>query len=272
MEGSFLQARHLEEGRQTKRLGLNHGRYCGETVDIHAILDRIRKAARRTGWGEDSFLETASYALRAYHRAVPNPRKRLYLSSGIHGDEPAGPLAILELLSHASWPADVEVWICPCLNPAGFQLNTRENAHGIDLNRDYRHLLAEEVRAHVAWLNAVPEFDLALVLHEDWEADGFYLYELNPLNRPTLAERIIEQVRPVCPIETAGVVDHHWPSQGGIVRPNLKPEDRPQWPESIYLIRHKARQSYTLEAPSDFPLSTRVTALYTAVVAALEAL
>jgi hypothetical protein len=57
----------------------------------------------------------------------------------------------------------------------------------------------------------------------------------------------------------------NWPCQGGVIRPQVNPKNRAQWPESLYLISHKTRQSYTLEAPSDFPLPTRVAALVTAV-------
>ena len=48
------------------------------------------------------------------------------------------------------------------------------------------------------------------------------------------------------------------------------PQERPDWPEAFYLISHKSRQGYTLEAPSDFPLATRVNALVAAVNAALD--
>jgi len=60
------------------------------------------------------------------------------------------------------------------------------------------------------------------------------------------------------------------PAQGGIIRPILNPAERPDWPEALYLISHKARQGYTLEAPSDFPLALRVNALVAAVNAALH--
>ena len=46
----------------------------------------------------------------------------------------------------------------PCLNPDGFMLNTRGNADGIDLNRDYRHLETDEITAHVRWLERQPKF------------------------------------------------------------------------------------------------------------------
>jgi len=60
------------------------------------------------------------------------------------------------------------------------------------------------------------------------------------------------------------------PAHGGIIRPILNPLERPDWPEAFYLITQKARQGYTLEAPSDFPLPTRVNALVAAVRAALD--
>ncbi len=117
----------------------------------------------------------------------------------------------------------------------------------------------------------MPQFEVALCLHEDWEANGFYLYELNPDQRPSLAEKIIRHVSGVCPIEPGPKVDD-WPVQGGIVRPDVSPEDRPQWPEAIFLVSHKTRQSYTFETPSDFPLSMRVNAQMAGVQAVLESI
>ena len=63
---------------------------------------------------------------------------RFYLSAGIHGDEPAGLLALHDLIRDDAWPDHLNLGICPCLNPQGFERGTRENASGHDLNRDYR--------------------------------------------------------------------------------------------------------------------------------------
>ena len=254
-----------------QRLGKNDGRYKGECIDIQYVLQAIKKTATRCGWLRDEFTVPNGAHLVAYRRKGKLAKRRLYLSTGIHGDEPAGPIAILNLLTENRWPEDVDVWLCPCLNLTGFPLNTRENAEGIDLNRDYRHLASAEVRTHVAWLRQQPDFDLSVSLHEDWEADGFYLYELNPDGRPSLAETIIERVSKVCPIERGDLVDG-WPAKAGIIRPNVTPEDRPQWPETIFLLTHKTRQTYTLESPSDFALETRVRAQMTAVETILSAM
>ena len=125
-----------------------------------------------------------------------------------------------------------------------------------------------EVRAHVAWLEKQPRFDLCLCLHEDWEAHGFYVYELNPDRQPSLAEAIVARVARVCPLDLSSVIEGR-EAQGGIIRPNLDPLSRPQWPEAFWLLTHKTRLSYTLEAPSDFPLSVRISALVSGVNAAL---
>jgi hypothetical protein len=139
----------------------------------------------------------------------------------------------------------------------------------VDLNRQYLAPEAEEPVAHVAWLRRQPSFDLCLCLHEDWEAKGFYLYELNPDNRPSLAEAIIGRVSEVCPLDPSESIEG-WPAQNGIIRPSVEPRTRPQWPEAFFLVIHKSRLSYTLEAPSDFPLAARVAALTVGVKTALE--
>jgi murein peptide amidase A len=174
-----------------------------------------------------------------------------------------------ELLRANTWPEGLDLWLCPCLNPAGFHLNSRENAEGMDLNRQYLKTKARETLAHIEWLHGQPNFDLCLCLHEDWESHGFYLYELNPDGRPSLAESMVASVAEVCPIDRSEVIEGR-PAREGIIRPTADPRTRPDWPEAFFLLSHKARLSYTLEAPSDFPLPTRVTALAAAVRAALR--
>ena len=136
-----------------QRLGKNIGRYCGDPIDLPRVLRDLDRAADAKNWTRDFVPLVVTKAplpinFLAYRRPNENARVRVYISAGIHGDEPAGPLAALQLLQDDQWPADVAVWLCPCLNPSGILLNQRENFEGIDLNRDYRHFRSEEVRAH----------------------------------------------------------------------------------------------------------------------------
>ncbi|HVY70533.1 MAG TPA: M14 family metallocarboxypeptidase [Verrucomicrobiae bacterium] len=251
-----------------QRLGLNKGGYFGETIKIAGVTGDMDAIARQQGWASEHFLDTPNLRLTALRQKFGAGTRKIYISAGIHGDEPAGPLAMRQLLMEHVWPADCELWICPCLNPTGFDLNRRENGAGVDLNRQYLHLEAAETRAHVVWLERQPRFDLALCLHEDWESHGFYVYELNPDNQPSLAELMVERVEAVCPIDRSEIIEER-PAVGGIIRPEVDPRSRPMWPEAFYLLTHKTRLSYTLEAPSDFPLATRVAALVAATRASL---
>ena len=257
-----------------KRLGKNHGGYHGERIALDDMLRDCEAMARARGWRGEQVEAAPGLDLQAFHRKADvlpegSVAPRLYISAGIHGDEPAGPLAMLRLLAEDLLPHEVDLWVWPCLNPAGFRAGTRANAEGRDLNRDYRHPVSLEIRAHVAWLGQPRSFDLAFCLHEDWEAHGFYLYELNPDSLPSLAEPMIREVARVCPIDPSTEIEGRV-AQGGIIRPNLDPAARPEWPEAFYLIQNKTRQSYTLEAPSDFPLEVRVNALVTAVQSAMH--
>jgi hypothetical protein len=254
-----------------QRLGKNIKAYSGETIDIDAVLRDCVAAARAYGWAIEEIHPAPNLIFGFTHHALPPAphAPRTYISTGIHGDEPAGPLAVRQLLRENAWPAGLDLWLCPCLNPAGFALNRRENRQGMDLNRQYLAPEAGETVAHVAWLRRQPSFDLGLCLHEDWEAHGFYVYELNPDHQPSLAEAMVARVGEVCPIDRSEVIEGR-PAQNGIIRPGIDPRTRPQWPEAFFLIMHKTRLSYTFEAPSDFPLAPRVAALVVGVNTALE--
>ena len=258
---------------RVQKLGKNYGGYHGETIDLRAVLREVEIASQAHGWASEIFHEVGEFKWFALNRKPEirsqNPESRIYISAGIHGDEPAGLLAALKLLQENNWSENTEIFLLPCLNPIGFMSNKRENADGIDLNRDYRHPKSAEARAHIAWLKRQPKFDLYLCLHEDWEAHGFYLYEQNPDAKPSLAERMISAVQKVCPIDLNEIIEGR-AAHGGIVRPKIQPHERLDWPEAFYLITQKSRQGYTLEAPSDFPLATRVNALVAAVRAALD--
>jgi murein peptide amidase A len=68
--------------------------------------------------------------------AGPHPRTALLVVGCIHGNEPAG-IAIARALIHMRPPSGVALWIVPDLNPDGVAANTRQNAHGVDLNRNF---------------------------------------------------------------------------------------------------------------------------------------
>jgi hypothetical protein len=178
----------------------------------------------------------------------------------------------LRLLDQGFFDARATWFICPLINPVGLSRSTRENGDGIDLNRDYRgQPKSIEVTAHVRWLESQPRFDLVICLHEDWESKGFYLYELNPANRPTFAEAMIAAVAEKCPIDFDELIDGR-PAKDGIIRPDADPLKRDLWPEALYLRVHHTDLTYTTESPSALDFEMRVSAQCAAVETAVKLL
>jgi protein MpaA len=81
-----------------------------------------------------------AWELGATHPARPGATVRTILVVGcIHGDECAG-LAITSALRREAVSAGVRLWIVPEMNPDGAAAGTRQNAHGVDLNRNFPYL------------------------------------------------------------------------------------------------------------------------------------
>jgi protein MpaA len=70
--------------------------------------------------------------IQLVHVAGPGPR--ILVFGCIHGNEPAG-IAVVRALEGAHPRGDL--WLVPSLNPDGVVAGTRQNAHGVDLNRNF---------------------------------------------------------------------------------------------------------------------------------------
>jgi murein peptide amidase A len=252
--------------------------YTGETLDVRATLNRLHRVALSQGFEASSLCEQDGFVIPIYTRAASkSAAKRVYLSAGIHGDEPAGPLAALDLLETDSLSSDIDWTLFPLFNPVGLSKNQRENHQGIDLNRDYKTLTSIEVQSHVGYIETSPVWDLALMIHEDWESEGFYLYDAPTELTQGWAMEIVAAVSQVCPIDLSNEIDE-MKAEGGIITPDWKlidedPKLSGQWAEAIYMhMTGKIKSTYTFEAPSSFDLQTRIKCLKTAILTSIELL
>ena len=181
------------------------------------------EAAMAAGFMPTLLADLESGPLVAWERPSSGPR--IYLSAGIHGDEPAGPLALLELMCEGFFTPAVHWSLCPALNPYGLTAVTRENANGVDLNRDYWQRATLEVVAHALWLDARPAPELFISLHEDWESKGFYFYEINlGADEPQRARLILEAVSPWFPPESGPEIDGHELREAGWIYHAAEPD------------------------------------------------
>jgi murein peptide amidase A len=223
------------------------------------FLDEFSEAALRQGFRSEVLLDTQDGPLMAWERDGNGPL--VYASAGIHGDEPAGPLALLEMMKAGKFSERNHWLICPALNPGGLAMGRRENREGIDLNRDYLQQSTAEIAAHARWLKRDRIPDVFISLHEDWETEGFYFYEINLLeDQPQRAAGILEGVAEIFPAESGSDIDGHEPRAPGWIYHGAEADLPNAWPEAIYLAKLGCPLSFTFETPSQSDLGKRVRA------------
>ena len=74
--------------------------------------------------------------LRAWRRGNPRSHRHILIVGCIHGDECAG-MAITVRLLNLIRPTTADLWVIQDLNPDGLHAGTRQNARGVDLNRNF---------------------------------------------------------------------------------------------------------------------------------------
>ena len=225
--------------------------------DYRWLVKRWRALAKRAGWSVRKFATEDGYPVYA----VASPRRdgpRLYLSAGIHGDEPAATEALVTWVEKRMRALrQCELLIFPCLNPWGLQHNSRNDANGRDLNRGYHRSDVPVIEAQKRLVRG-RVFDAAVMLHEDFDAQGSYLYEI-PGARPFWGEQLLASAAPHVPREPRGKVEGR-KCRSGLIRTRVSPETLPEHPEAFFLRFGHTKRSLTFETPSEFSLTARVRA------------
>ena len=227
--------------------------------DPACLLRRWRSVARKANLRIVDLEVETSHPVVALCNRHSAPGSGLYLSAGIHGDEPASVQGLLQWAEeNVCFLREQPVLILPCLNPWGLINNRREDPEGRDLNRCFD-------RPEVPLIGAILElisgwkFTFAVSLHEDFDAGGLYLYELARQGE-SLGPGLLEQVEEIIP-RHQGRVEGRVPRDGvlrrtrgmaGIVR------EIGGMPEAIHLYLNGARSALTFETPSEYSLYRRV--------------
>lgn len=110
-----------------------------------------------------------------YQVTVGNGPTKILAWSQMHGDEPTATASLFDFLCflssetgqqwYASWRNKISLTLVPMLNPDGAEYLTRENAQGIDINRDANQLQSPEgVLLHQLVHTIKP--DIAFNLHD----------------------------------------------------------------------------------------------------------
>ncbi len=107
-------------------------------------------------------------------------RFKIGIFAGIHGDEPAGILGLMDFVRELDEDPELarhyELWIYPLCNPTGYLAGTRESASGKDLNREFWRGSTEPEVILIEKEIAAKQFDGIISLHSDDTSPGFYGY------------------------------------------------------------------------------------------------
>ena len=228
--------------------------------DYQHLVGRWRRVARRAGLKLHRLAKSDGFDLFYLATPVLGTAPGLYVSAGIHGDEPAAPEALLRWAEKnvarlAAWP----LLIFPCLNPWGLQNNARTDAQGRDLNRLF-HEDSHPVVAAVRRVTKKHRFTVSLTMHEDYDAQGIYLYEVQR-GSTRLGEALLDAARPILPADPRSRIDGR-KAASGLMRRRISGRAfaKMGYPEAIWLHLHHSEFTFTFETPSEADLDRRVRA------------
>lgn len=222
------------------------------------LLARWKALARRAGLRLRPLVTIGKLPLFYIETPTLGTEGGLYLSAGIHGDEPAGTEGLLawaeaNVRRLRSWP----LLIFPCLNPWGLIQNMRMDENGNDLNRCFhRRLPVIEAVKHVVGKR---RFTAVVHLHEDFDAEGLYLYEL--ARGEGWGEGLLDAARPILATDPRSKVDR-WKAKNGLIRRNIRRGSfrKLGYPEAVWLFFEHTDRAFTTETPSEFALERRIAA------------
>ena len=239
--------------------------------DYHYLTQRWRALARGAGLRLRSIATVDGFPVYCLKSPALGHVGGLYLSAGIHGDESASTEGLFAWAQRSEAQLrHLPVLLFPCLNPWGLVMNRRSDAAGNDVNRvfqDDRHPTAAAVRQ-----TAAPHsFESAMLLHEDYDAQGVYLYELS--RRPSIGDSILSAAEAFLPKDPRSRVDG-LRAKDGILRPRLSPRRFAETghPEAVWLHLRGCARNITFETPSEASLEKRVEAHAVAVARMVELL
>jgi len=237
--------------------------------DYHYLTQRWRVVARESGVRLHSIATVDGFPIYCLKSRALGHAGGLYLSAGIHGDESASTEGLLlwaqRSLAHLR---DLPVLLFPCLNPWGLVMNRRSDASGNDLNRMF-HGDLHPTTAAVRQTAAPHAFESAMLLHEDYDAQGVYLYELS--KRQFFGDAILSAAEAFFPRDPRHWVDGRR-AREGVLRPRLSPRRLAQTghAEAVWLHLRGCARSITFETPSEASLEKRVEAQAVAVARMVE--
>ena len=245
-------------------------------MDYRDYLHRFRETARSARITE---FATVREGERDYPllRVETEGRHQLVITSGFHGEEPAGPLTLMERFAEIADYArsrDVGLRVFPCINPSGFEDGSRYNRSGEKVNNDFlRYEVSpgvwkgelkpgesflrwtlfdggpKETRAIRAELERYERPNAALDIHQDRYLHEPLTYAYTFGERPVFAAMMEAASRHVKVVREAQVDEVNRTSADGLIEYN-------DGSVTDYYLRRGVPYAAALETTTSTPLET----------------
>ena len=228
--------------------------------DYRQLVRRWKALARSAGVRLQPLAKAGELPLFYIKTQALGATGGLYLSAGVHGDEPAASEALLAWAEgHAAQLRELPLLIFPCLNPWGISQNIRVDATGLDLNRAF-HIAGHPIISAVKRATAGHHFAACVHLHEDYDAEGIYLYEL-ARSGDLWGQAILSAGSRHIPRDPRKTIEGTRAKLGHIHRRAVPAQfSQTDYPEAIWLFNEHTDRAYTAETPSELALPDRIAA------------
>lgn len=213
--------------------------------------------------------------------------KNVLLSAGVHGSEPAGVMALIDFLKNhvREYTNDFQFHVYPCINPSGYERNTRDTAQGINPNKEFKKgTTVPESNSFIKSLrkkylfsidhHETNPFDEPGVVSSDIHPQGCYLYEAAKKSDLYMGKKIILRLRkekfPISYLPTI----YGDKNDNGLITPASSGESGLTATLSAaldaFMIANHTQHAFTFETPTHLPLQQRIDAHITVIKTVLE--
>jgi protein MpaA len=227
----------------------------GSPHDYRFLSERWQNLAQIAGLNMQVYAKVENFDLFCFRSPALQSNGGIYLSAGIHGDEAGATEGLYHWAClHASKLCELPILIFPCLNPYGLVYNQRTDSDNRDLNRCYHFDQLPRIKAQKEVIRGY-FFRLAVCLHEDYDAQGVYLYETCNGSRG-FGRELLAAAENHIPIDRRRAIEARcWDLFWMIAR---RIGNFPALAEAMYLSRYYTERSITSETPSEYGMGVRI--------------
>lgn len=231
-------------------------------MDVGQLIVDFKNIADKNANLTFNYIDKSLDMVHLSYENVPHWNKRILVTTGIHGNEPAGPLAVHRFLrdelSFLRKETRTRVDFIPIINSCGLRAETRNGCDGGDLNRDFIATKSDEIKTYKEYCESnlfFTTFDSIVCMHEDDESDGFYLH-YNYIHNEPWGFYLANKMRETHTMNDRQYIDGY-PAYNSVIHHRIAEIGMESFEQSWFARRH-CNSVFTPETDLMLPLGVRI--------------